>query len=70
VILLGAATGGLIGAAIVALFSIGFLLLFAGVCALVAWMRANVGASSRDRLYAGAAALGTPVLFLGLVVLV
>jgi hypothetical protein len=70
VILLGAATGGLIGAAIVALFSIGFLLLIAGICALFAWMRASVEASPRDRLYAGAAALGAPLVFLALVLLV
>ena len=38
------------GAAVVSLFSIGLLLLVAGVFALVAWTRAGVGASSRDLL--------------------
>jgi hypothetical protein len=62
VIPLGVATGGLVGAAIISLFSIGLLLLVAGVFALVAWMRAGVGASARDQLLGGicgaAAALG------------
>jgi hypothetical protein len=66
VIPLGVATGGLIGAAIISLFSIGVLLLAAGVFALVAWMRAGVGASARDQLLGGiggaAAALGFLVL--------
>jgi hypothetical protein len=53
VVLLGIATGGLIGAAVVSLFSIGLLLLVAGVFALVAWMRAGVGASRRDQLLGG-----------------
>jgi hypothetical protein len=68
VIPLGIASGGLIGAAIVSLFSIGLLLLVAGVFALVAWMRAGVGASPRDQLLGGiggaAAALGFLVLVL------
>ena len=68
VILLGVATGGLIGLAIVSLFSIGLLLLVAGVFALVAWMRAGVGASARDQLLAGigaaVAAVGFPLLLL------
>ena len=68
VILLGVATGGLIGLAIVSLFSIGLLLLAAGVFALVAWMRAGVGASARDQLLAGigaaVAAVGFPLLLL------
>ena len=53
VIPLGVASGGLIGAAIISLFSIGLLLLVAGVFALVAWMRAGVGASRRDQLLGG-----------------
>lgn len=53
VIPLGIATGGLIGAAVVSLFSIGLLLLVAGVFALVAWIRAGVGASRRDQLLGG-----------------
>lgn len=53
VIPLGIASGGLVGAAVVSLFSIGLLLLVAGVFALVAWMRAGVGASSRDQLLGG-----------------
>jgi hypothetical protein len=70
VIFLGAAAGGLIGAAVIALLSIGFLLLIAGICALAAWMRASAGASRRDQLYAGAAALGAPLLFLAFVLIV
>ena len=53
VIPLGIATGGLVGAAVVSLFSIGLLLLVAGVFALVAWIRAGVGASRRDQLVGG-----------------
>jgi hypothetical protein len=53
VIPLGIATGGLFGAAIVSLFSIGLLLLVAGILALVSWMRAGVGASPRDQLIGG-----------------
>ncbi len=55
VIPLGFATGGLVGAAVVSLLSIGLLLLVAGVFALVAWIRAGVGASRRDQLVAGIA---------------
>ena len=68
VIPLGIATGGLVGAAIVSLFSIGLLLLVAGVFALVAWMRAGVGASSRDQLRAGVAAMVAALVFLLLVI--
>jgi hypothetical protein len=68
VIPLGIATGGLVGAAILSLFSIGLLLLVAGVSALVAWMRAGVGASSRDQLRAGIAAGIAAVAFLVLVI--
>jgi hypothetical protein len=70
VILLGVATGGLIGAAIVSLFSIGLLLLVAGVFALVAWMRAGVGASPRDQLLGGIGAAAAAVGFLVLVLVV
>jgi len=68
VIPLGIATGGLVGAAIVSLFSIGLLLLVAGVFALVAWMRAGVGASSRDQLRAGIGAALAAVMFLLIVI--
>jgi hypothetical protein len=48
--------------------SVGLLLLLAGVFALVAWMRAGVGASARDQLLGGiggaAAAVGFPLLLL------
>ena len=53
VIPLGIASGGLVGAAVVSLFSIGLLLLVAGIVALVAWTRAGVGASRRDQLLGG-----------------
>ena len=53
VIPLGIASGGLMGAAVVSLFSIGLLLLVAGVFAVLAWTRAGVGASSRDQLLGG-----------------
>lgn len=68
VIPLGAATGGLWGAAIVSLFSIGILLLVAGIFALVAWMRAGVGATTRDQVLAGAAGTVAAVTFLLLVI--
>lgn len=63
VIPLGVASGGLIGAAIISLFSIGLLLLVAGVFALVAWMRAGVGASSRDQLLGGIGGLIAALTF-------
>jgi hypothetical protein len=63
VIPLGIASGGLIGAAIISLFSIGLLLLVAGVFALVAWMRAGVGASSRDQLLGGIGGLVAALAF-------
>jgi hypothetical protein len=70
VIPLGVASGGLIGAAIISLFSIGLLLLVAGVFALVAWMRAGVGASARDQLLGGiggvVAALGFAIVLLAI----
>jgi hypothetical protein len=68
VIPLGAATGGLVGAAIVSLFSIGLLLLVGGVFALVAWTRAGVGASSRDQLFGGLAGVVAAMAFLLLVI--
>jgi hypothetical protein len=63
VIPLGVATGGLIGAAIISLFSIGILLLVAGVFALVAWMRAGVGASARDQLLGGIGGVVAALVF-------
>lgn len=63
VIPLGVATGGLIGAAIISLFSIGILLLVAGVFALVAWMRAGVGASARDQLLGGVGGVVAALVF-------
>ena len=70
VILLGVATGGLFGVAILSLFSIGLLLLVAGVFALVAWTRAGVGASARDRLLGGICGVAAASGFLVLVVVV
>lgn len=70
VIPLGIATGGLIGAAIVSLLSIGLLLLAAGVFALAAWMRAGVGASPREQLLGGIGGVGAASAFLVLVLLV
>lgn len=70
VIPLGGATGGLIGSAMIAIFSIGFLLLAAGIFALVAWMRASVGSTARDQLIAGAAAVVAPLILLLFVLLV
>lgn len=67
VIPLGIASGGLIGAAVVSLFSIGLLLFVAGVLALAAWIRAGVGASSRDQLIGG---IGGAVAALVLLLLV
>ena len=65
VVWLGAATGGLIGAGIIAIFSIGLLFLVAGFCAMAAWMRASVGVPRRQQLLAAAAAVGVPIgLFL------
>jgi hypothetical protein len=60
----------LIGSAVIAIFSIGFLLLVAGVFALVAWMRASVGAAARHQLLAGAAAVVVPLILLVIVMLV
>ena len=70
VILLGAASGGLVGAAILSLFSIGALLLVAGILALIAWIRSGVEASPRDQLLGGVAGVAAALGFLGLVVLV
>jgi hypothetical protein len=63
VIPLGVASGGLIGAAIISLFSIGILLLVAGVFALFAWMRAGVGASARDQLLGGVGGVVAALVF-------
>jgi hypothetical protein len=68
VIPLGIASGGLMGAALVSLFSIGLLLLVAGVFALVAWTRAGVGASSRDQLLGGIGGAIAAFAFLLLVI--
>jgi hypothetical protein len=70
VIPLGIASGGLLGAAVVSLFSIGLLLLVAGVFALVAWTRAGVGASSRDQLIGGIGGAIAAFAFLLLVIVV
>ncbi len=64
VIALGAAAGGLIGAAVVSLLSIGLLLLVAGIFALVAWTRTGVDASPRQQLLAGLAGIGAALGFL------
>lgn len=65
VVWLGAATGGMIGAGVIALFSIGLLFLVAGFCAMAAWMWASVGAPPRQQLRAGIAAVSVPIgLFL------
>jgi hypothetical protein len=63
VIPLGVASGGLIGAAIISLFSIGLLLLVAGLLALVAWVRAGEGASARDQLIGGFGGLVAALTF-------
>ena len=68
VIPLGIASGGLVGAAVVSLFSIGLLLLVAGVFAVVAWTRAGVGASSRDQLLGGVGGALAAFAFLLLVI--
>lgn len=68
VIPLGIASGGLMGAALVSLFSIGLLLLVAGVFALVAWTRAGVGASSRHQLVGGIGGAIAAFAFLVLVI--
>jgi hypothetical protein len=69
VIPLGIASGGLVGAAVVSLFSIGLLLLVAGVFALVAWTRAGVGASRRDQLLGGIGGAVAAFAFLAVAVL-
>jgi hypothetical protein len=70
VVPLGIATGGLIGAAVVSLFSIGLLLLVAGVFALVAWIRSGVGASRRDQLLGGIGGVVAAFAFLAVALLV
>jgi hypothetical protein len=69
VIPLGIATGGLIGAAVVSLFSIGLLLLVAGVFGLVAWIRAGMGASRRDQLVGGIGGVVAALGFLAVALL-
>jgi hypothetical protein len=69
VIPLGIATGGLIGAAVVSLFSIGLLLLVAGFFALVAWIRAGMGASRRDQLVGGIGGVVAALGFLAVALL-
>jgi hypothetical protein len=68
VIPLGIASGGLMAAAVVSLFSIGLLLLVAGVFAVLAWTRAGVGASSRDQLIGGIGGAIAAFAFLVLVI--
>jgi hypothetical protein len=68
VVWLGAATGGLIGAGVVAIFSIGLLFLVAGFCAMAAWMRASVGVPPRTQLFAAAVGVVVPIAMFLLVV--
>ena len=70
VIALGAATGGLFGAAVLALFSIGALLLVAAIFALVAWIRAGADVSTRQNQLGALAGIGTALGFLALVFLI
>ena len=69
VIPLGIASGGLVGAAVVSLFSIGLLLLVAGVFGLVAWIRARMGASRRDQLVGGIGGVVAALGFLAIALL-
>ena len=62
VVWLGAATGGLLGVGVIAVLSIGLLFLIAGLCALMAWMRASVGAPRRMQVLAACAGLGVPIV--------
>jgi hypothetical protein len=70
VIALGAATGGLFGAAVLALFSIGALLLVAAIFALVAWMRAGVEVPTRQNQLGALAGIGAALGFLAVVFLI
>ena len=70
VIALGAATGGLFGAAVLALFSIGALLLIAAIFALVAWIRAGVDVPARQNQLGALAGIGTALGFLALVIFI
>lgn len=66
-ILLGAATGALLSMGILAIFSIGLLLLVAGIVSAVAWVRGMVAQGGASRLTAvGAflAAAAAPFLLL------
>ena len=67
VIPLGAAVGGLFGAAVLSLFSIGALLLIAGFCALIAWIRAGVEASASQNQLGALAGIGAALGFLAIV---
>jgi hypothetical protein len=69
VVWLGAATGGLIGAGIIAIFSIGLLFLVAGFCTMTAWMRSSVGVPRRQQLFAAVAAVGVPIGLFFIIVL-
>jgi hypothetical protein len=69
VIPLGAASGGLVGAAILSLLTIGALLLVAGILALISWIRSGVEASPRDQALGGVAGLAAALGFFGLVAL-
>jgi phosphate/sulfate permease len=69
VIPLGAASGGLIGAAILSLLTMGVLLLVAGILALISWIRSGVEASPRDQVLGGVAGVAAALGFFGLVVL-
>ena len=67
VIPLGAAVGGLFGAAVLSLLSIGTLLLIAGICALIAWIRAGVEASASQNQLGALAGIGAALGFLAIV---
>jgi len=69
VVWLGAATGGMIGAGVIAIFSIGLLFLVAGFCAMAAWMRASVGVPRRQQLLAAIAAVVVPIGLFVIIVL-
>src|SRR5262245_17747374 len=70
VIALGAATGGLFGAAVLALFSIGALLLVAAISALVAWIRAGAEVPARQNQLGALAGIGAALGFLAIVFLI
>lgn len=70
VIALGAATGGLFGAAVLSLLSIGVLFLIAAILALLAWIRAGAEASRSQQLLGAFAGLGAALGFLAVVVVI